>query len=89
MFFDALPLTPVPTTPYPVFTDKDNVVALPLIFPKLKGVEIQEGKITDNEVRDSFSTYRPLLLQSFSTVASIPERQVQEDTLKTLTTLNL
>ena len=61
-FFDALPLTPTPTTPYHVLTDKNTVVVLPLIFPKLKEVEIQEVKITDNEVRDSFLTYHPLLL---------------------------
>ena len=62
-FFDALPLTPSPTTPYPVLTDKDTVVTLQLIFPKLKGVEIQEGKITDNDARDCFLTHHPLLLQ--------------------------
>ena len=62
-FFDALPLTPAPTTPYSVLTDKDTIVTIPLIFPKLKGVKIQERKITDNEVRDSSSTYHPLLLQ--------------------------
>ena len=62
-FFDVLPLTPAPTTPYPVLTDKDTVVTIPLIFPKQKGVEIQERKIIDNDVRDSSSTYHPLLLQ--------------------------
>ena len=80
-FFDALPLTSVPTILYPVLADKDTIVSLPLIFPKLKGVEIVEGKITNSNVRDSFSTYRIFPLQWFSTVATVPERQVIEDTL--------
>ena len=44
------------------------------VFAKLKEVEIVEGKITNSDVRYSFSTYHPLLLQWFSTVTTIPER---------------
>ena len=87
VFFDTLPSTSVPTIPYSVLTDKDTVVALPLIFTKLKEVKIVEGKITNSDVRYSFSTYHPLLLQWFSTVTTIPERQVIKKTLKDLPTL--
>ena len=60
---DKLSLSPAPTIAYLTLTDNDTIVSLPLIFPKLKGIEIVEGKITNPEVRDSFDTYYLLLTQ--------------------------
>ena len=75
-FFDALSLSFPPAISYPTLTDRDVIVDLPLILPKLKEVEILEGKITDPDVGYSFDTQHPFLTQWFATVAYVNESQV-------------
>lgn len=49
-FFDALTLSPTHPISYPTLIDNDVVVALLLIFPKHKGVEIVEEKISNTDI---------------------------------------